>query len=110
MTARCGPISLRDLQWRRRRFVTAVVSAALAFALTLLLDRTLEGTMAHLRNEYQRIGRSARRERMGGGRPRQRAVHPRQLIPAATVDAVRAAPGVTDASPRQLRRSLTRTP
>jgi hypothetical protein len=44
-------ISLRDLQWRRRRFVIAVVSAALAFALTLLL----EGTMAHLRNESQRM-------------------------------------------------------
>ncbi|HUQ40303.1 MAG TPA: ABC transporter permease [Acidimicrobiales bacterium] len=46
--------SLRDLQWRRRRFAVAAVGTALVFALTLLLgslvgslngevDRTLEG-------------------------------------------------------------------
>ena len=44
-------ISLRDLQWRRRRFLIAVVSAALAFALTLLL----EGTVAHMRSEGPRV-------------------------------------------------------
>ena len=31
-------VSLRDLQWRRRRFLIAVGAAALVFAMTLLLS------------------------------------------------------------------------
>jgi putative ABC transport system permease protein len=88
-------ISLRDLQWRRRRFVIAVVSAALAFALTLLL----EGTMAHLRNESSRMvglfDANAWVVSRGASGPFTTA----QLIPTATKDVVGAASGVTEASP-----------
>src|SRR4030095_6979423 len=43
-------ISLRDLQWRRRRFVIAVVATALVFALGL----TLSGVSASFDNEIDR--------------------------------------------------------
>lgn len=44
-------ISLRDLQWRRRRFVTAVAGTALVFAMTLILA----GLSATFRNEARRV-------------------------------------------------------
>jgi putative ABC transport system permease protein len=46
-------ITLRDLQWRRRRFILAVLAAGLAFALALVMN----GTMQHLRNESGRTVR-----------------------------------------------------
>ena len=39
--------TLRDLQWRRRRFIIAVVAAGLAFALSLIMS----GILHHLRQE-----------------------------------------------------------
>jgi len=39
--------TLRDLQWRRRRFIIAIVAAGLAFALSLIMS----GTLHHLRQE-----------------------------------------------------------
>lgn len=44
-------ISLRDLQWRKRRFVTAVAGTALVFAMTLILA----GLSASFRNEARRV-------------------------------------------------------
>jgi putative ABC transport system permease protein len=44
-------IALRDLQWRRRRFIIAVLATALVFALTLLLS----GAGTGLRNEATAI-------------------------------------------------------
>ena len=88
-------ISLRDLQWRRRRFIIAVVSAALAFALTLLL----EGTVAHMRSEGPRVvnlfGADGWVVADGASGPFTTA----QLLPAAATRAIAAIPGVTAASP-----------
>jgi putative ABC transport system permease protein len=88
-------ISLRDLQWRRRRFIIAVVSAALAFALTLLL----EGTVAHMRSEGPRVvnmfGADGWVVADGASGPFTTA----QLLPAAATGAIAAIPGVTAASP-----------
>jgi putative ABC transport system permease protein len=88
-------ISLRDLQWRRRRFIIAVVSAALAFALTLLL----EGTVAHMRSEGPRVvglfGADGWVVADGASGPFTTA----QLLPAATAGAIAALPGVKAASP-----------
>jgi putative ABC transport system permease protein len=88
-------ISLRDLQWRRRRFVIAVVSAALAFALTLLL----EGTMAHMRNEGDRVvdlfNADAWMVVKGASGPFTTA----QLLPSDRAAAVAQMDGVTGASP-----------
>jgi len=44
-------LSLRDLQWRRRRFLIAVVATSLIFALTLLVTGTAKG----IDNEVGRI-------------------------------------------------------
>lgn len=44
-------IALRDLQWRRRRFLIAVLATSLVFALTLLLSGAGNG----LRQEASRI-------------------------------------------------------
>ena len=46
-------VSVRDLQWRRRRFTIAVAATALVFAMTLLLS----GASASLTNENHRIVR-----------------------------------------------------
>jgi putative ABC transport system permease protein len=43
-------ISLRDLQWRLRRFVISVLATGLAFGLSLVMT----GVIAHLRNESER--------------------------------------------------------
>jgi len=44
-------VSVRDLLWRKRRFLIAVVSASLVFSLTLVLD----GLTAHIGNEVARV-------------------------------------------------------
>ena len=44
-------IALRDLQWRRRRFVIAVLATSLVFGMTLLMA----GADASLHNEGRRI-------------------------------------------------------
>ena len=98
-------ISLRDLQWRRRRFVIAVVSAALAFALTLLL----EGTMAHMRNEGKRMvdlfGADSWVVVKGASGPFTTA----QLLPPPQAAAVAAQrPGVTAASPLLVARATVK--
>ena len=44
-------VALRDLQWRRRRFVIAVLATSLVFGMTLLMA----GADASLHNEGRRI-------------------------------------------------------
>ena len=44
-------VALRDLQWRRRRFVIAVLATSLVFGMTLLMT----GADASLHNEGRRI-------------------------------------------------------
>ena len=44
-------VSARDLLWRRRRFLIAVVSASMVFSLTLVLD----GLMHHINAEAERV-------------------------------------------------------
>src|SRR5260221_14655483 len=65
-TSRCGGrfppvhivgmwrVSLRDLQWRRRRFVIAILATALVFAMTLLMA----GASAGLHEQDNHIVRS----------------------------------------------------
>jgi len=85
---------IRDLQWRRRRFVIAVLGTSLVFALTLLLtgflatfdtevDRTLEVFDAE--GYVVPVGRPGP---FTGSSP----------IPVQTVDVVRALPGVKSAN------------
>ena len=44
-------VSARDLLWRKRRFLIAVVSASMVFSLTLVL----EGLISHITNEATRV-------------------------------------------------------
>jgi len=94
-------ISLRDLQWRRRRFAIAVVATGLAFGLTLVMS----GLMHHIRLESGRIvgrfGADAWIVAEGATGPFTTT----KMLPVAATDEVRALDGVTDAGPLLVLRS-----
>jgi putative ABC transport system permease protein len=99
-------ISLRDLQWRRRRFAIAVVAAALVFALGLLLS----GVKASFDNEIDRTVDSFDADawllRAGALGPFT-APTP---MPEDRVGAVRELPGVRQADPVVMFGATTTTP
>lgn len=88
-------ISLRDLEWRRRRFLIAILATALVFGLTLLLT----GASTALRNEPQRVvdalGADAWVVAEGSTGPFTSTT----VIQAAAADLVAAQPGVEQADP-----------
>lgn len=94
-------ISLRDLQWRKRRFLIAVVAAGLAFSLTLVM----EGLLHHIELESGRVvdlfGADAWVVAEGTSGPFTTT----KLVPDAAAQQVAAAPGVTAASPLLVLRS-----
>ena len=95
-------ITLRDLQWRRRRFILAVMAAGLAFALALIMN----GTLQHMRNESGRTVRlydaSAWVVAHGVSGPFTTS----QFVPVSTAAALRQDAGVTSASPLLVVRSV----
>jgi putative ABC transport system permease protein len=99
-------ISLRDLQWRRRRFAIAVVATALVFALGLLLT----GVRASFDNEIDRTVDSFHADawlvKAGSIGP---FTAPRPM-PESRVAAVRALPGVRRADPVVVLGATTTTP
>ena len=94
-------VSVRDLQWRRRRFTIAVAATALVFAMTLLLS----GASSSLTNENHRIvrlfGTDAWVVAGGSSGPFTTA----SVIPAGRANEVAATPGVVRAEPVVLFRS-----
>jgi putative ABC transport system permease protein len=94
-------LGLRDLQWRWRRFLIAVLATSIVFALTLLLA----GASSGLRNEGRRIvssfGADAWLVAEGTSGPFTAST----VIPADTADEVAALPGVRRADPVVLLRS-----
>ena len=96
------PITLRDLQWRRRRFILAVIAAGLAFALALIMN----GTLQHMRNESRRtVGlydANAWVVAHGVSGPFTTS----QFVPVSTAAALRQDAGVTSASPLLVVRSV----
>src|SRR5437870_609179 len=48
--------TLRDLQWRRRRFVVAVIGTALVFAVTLLIGGLANSFRAEARRSVDSLG------------------------------------------------------
>ena len=85
--------TLRDLQWRRRRFMIAITGTALVFAMSLLMSGlaasfTLETDRTLKHDRCRRLDRAS-----GGVGP----VHALALIPDTTSEQVAAAPGVTKA-------------
>ena len=85
---------IRDLQWRRRRFVIAVIGTSLVFALTLLLTgflATFDTEVARTTKLFGADGYMVPAGRLGpftGSSP----------IPADSVDIVRTLPGVKAAN------------
>ena len=88
-------ISLRDLQWRRRRFLIAILATGLVFAMTLLMS----GASAGLSNESRSIVAQFRADvwfvRKGASGPFTTL----NALPASSADEVRHIPGVTGADP-----------
>jgi putative ABC transport system permease protein len=88
-------LSLRDLQWRRRRFTIAVAATALVFAMTLLFA----GVNASFHNETRRIVGSFHADRWlvaeGASGPFTTA----SVIPASAAQRVAQLPGVMRADP-----------
>lgn len=86
-------VSLRDLQWRRRRFLIAVISASLVFSLTLVLD----GLTNHISNEVTRVVDRYRADGWVVAPGESGPFTASTLLPATTADAVAALPGVEHA-------------
>jgi putative ABC transport system permease protein len=99
-------VALRDLQWRRRRFVIAVLATSLVFGMTLLMT----GVNASLHNEGRRIvaalGADAWLVAGGASGPFTTSTP----IPAAAADRVAATPGVLRADPLVILHSTLRRP
>ena len=99
-------VALRDLQWRRRRFVIAVLATSLVFGMTLLMT----GADASLHNEGRRIvaamGADAWLVADGASGPFTTSTP----IPAADAGRVAATPGVVRADPLVILHSTLRQP
>ena len=94
--------SLRDLQWRRRRFIIAVVAAGLAFALSLIMS----GTLHHLRQEGVRTVNLYEADSWVVAKGVTGPFTSASFISGDAVDTVRQLPGVHDASPLLIARSV----
>jgi putative ABC transport system permease protein len=99
-------VALRDLQWRRRRFVIAVLAAALVFGMTLLMT----GFSTSLHNEGRRIvaalGADAWLVAAGAPGPFTTSTP----IQAVDADRVAGLPGVARADPLVILHSTIRRP
>ena len=88
-------VSLRDLQWRRRRFAIAVTGTSLVFAMTLVLA----GFSASFRDEAATtvggVGAGAWVMNQSASGPFSTV----SVIPGGTAELVRREPGVTQADP-----------
>ena len=88
-------IALRDLQWRRKRFVIAVIATALVFALTLLLAGAGRGMQAEASRIVGEIGADAWVVPAGTSGPFTAS----SVMPASSAETVAAIDGVTRADP-----------
>ena len=94
--------SLRDLQWRRRRFIIAVVAAGLAFALSLIMS----GTLHHLRQEGDRTVDLYEADSWVVANGVSGPFTSASFIDGDAVDTIRQIPGVHDASALLIGRSV----
>lgn len=86
-------ITLRDLQWRRRRFAFGVFGTALVFAVTLLLAGLSAALNGEADRAVQAVGADSWVVREGASGPFSSL----SALPDTTVTQVAAAPGVTQA-------------
>jgi putative ABC transport system permease protein len=87
--------ALRDLQWRRRRFLIAVLGTALVFAMTLLLA----GLSAAFGNEVDRTVETTGADAWVVADGVTGPFNSSSVLPAESLAAVRELPGVQDADP-----------
>ena len=95
-------ISLRDLQWRRRRFVIVVLVASLAFGLALVMTGVTNQLSKEGTNTVALFGADEWVVANGVKGPFTTS----QLIDGGLEDAIAAQPGVTAASPILVGRTL----
>ena len=98
-------ISLRDLQWRRRRFAIAVLAAGLAFGLTV----TMTGLMNHIRLESTRIVRLFHADAWVVAHGTGGVFSTSKMVPESAAAVVAHLPGVRAASPLLVLRSTVGT-
>jgi putative ABC transport system permease protein len=99
-------VALRDLQWRRRRFVIAVLATSLVFGMTLLMT----GVSASLHNEGRRIVAALGADAWLVARGAPGPFTTSTPIRAADADRVAATPGVVRADPLVILHSTIRRP
>jgi putative ABC transport system permease protein len=88
-------ITMRDLQWRQRRFAFGVLGTALVFALTLLLS----GLSASLRSEARRTVNATGADAWLVGDGISGPFSGLSALPVEVADALAATPGVERADP-----------
>ncbi len=88
-------VTLRDLQWRRRRFVIAIVGTSLVFAMTLVLTGLSNGFRVEANDTVDALGFDAYLVRSGPAGPFIGS----PPFPEAEVAMVARIPGVTAAAP-----------
>src|SRR5262245_31535798 len=99
-------ITLRDLQWRRRRFAIAVVATAVVFALPLLLS----GVSSSFDNEIRRTVTSFDADAWLISDGSYGPFTGPTAFPVSRADEVRRSPGVRQADPVAILRATTTTP
>jgi len=87
--------TLRDLQWRRRRFVIVIIGAALVFALTLLVGGIAAGFRAEAGRTVDALGMDEWITKNGAAGPFTSI----SFVPAALARQISALPGVRRADP-----------
>jgi len=85
----------RDLQWRRRRFVIAVIGTGVVFAMTLILTGLANGFRAEARHTVDSLGIDTYLIKAGAVGPFLGAA----MFPTAEAQAVGRVPGVESAIP-----------
>jgi putative ABC transport system permease protein len=96
-------VSVRDLQWRARRFVLAALATGLVFGLALMMSGVANSFTVEVRNTVNALGASVWLVRSGSPGP---FTDPAPF-PADAVAAVRRVPGVASADPILVGRALT---
>jgi putative ABC transport system permease protein len=99
-------VSLRDLQWRRRRFFIGVLATGLVFALALLIA----GISQSFVNEVSRTVKVFDVDEWVISEKATGPLTSTTLIGEQLVDTVRKAPGVKEASPLLVARSTVHVP
>jgi putative ABC transport system permease protein len=97
LVVRCGVlfVSLRDLEWRRRRFLIGVGATGLVFALAVLLT----GISQSFINEVARTTKAFEADQWIVSEKALGPFTATTMLPAQLVDEVRKDPGVSGASP-----------